>query len=155
MHSNCLLQVQEMLEHNDFLTSQSQKIQEFTVHGKRISISRLYISWKNQIFDTYREEKFNGYIIEYIYNYYEEHGTYPAGRFKKEKPELFSGYYRISDYNCIAEMSSEAGQNLEEEEMKYLYQIANALPGFLEERGLQPKPAKESGRVNQTCWTAK
>ena len=27
------------------------------------------------------------------------------------------------------------GQNLEEEEMKYLYQIANAPPGFLEERG--------------------
>ena len=29
VHSNCLLQVQEMLEHNDFLTSQSQKIREF------------------------------------------------------------------------------------------------------------------------------
>ena len=49
VHSNCLLQVQEMLEHNDFLTSQSQKIREFY-------ISRLYISWKNQIFDTYRRK---------------------------------------------------------------------------------------------------
>ena len=29
VHSNCLLQVKEMLEHNDFLTSQSQKIREF------------------------------------------------------------------------------------------------------------------------------
>lgn len=29
VHSNCLLQVQEMLEHNDFLTSQSQKIREY------------------------------------------------------------------------------------------------------------------------------
>lgn len=34
------------------------------------------------------------------------------------------------------------GQNLEEEEMKYLYQIANALPGFLEERGFTAEPAK-------------
>lgn len=57
VHSNCLLQVQEMLEHNDFLTSQSQKIPGILqVHGKRISISRLYISWKNQIFDTYRRK---------------------------------------------------------------------------------------------------
>ena len=29
VHSNCLLQVKEMLEHNDFLTFQSQKIREF------------------------------------------------------------------------------------------------------------------------------
>ena len=28
---------------------------------------------------------------------------------EKRKTELFSGYYRISDCNCIAEMSSETG----------------------------------------------
>ena len=29
MHCNFLLQIEELLEHNDFLTSQSQKIREF------------------------------------------------------------------------------------------------------------------------------
>ena len=29
IHSNFLIQIQEMLEHNDFLTAQSQKIREF------------------------------------------------------------------------------------------------------------------------------
>ena len=50
VHSNCLLQVHEMLEHNDFLTSPvTENPGILQVHGKRISISRLYISWKNQI----------------------------------------------------------------------------------------------------------
>lgn len=30
VHSNFLLQITELLEHNDFLTAQSQKIREFT-----------------------------------------------------------------------------------------------------------------------------
>ena len=29
MHANFLLQIRELLEHNDFLTAQSQKIREF------------------------------------------------------------------------------------------------------------------------------
>ena len=110
VHSNCLLQVQEMLEHNDFLTSQSQKIREFftSTWQKNFHFSPLhFVEESNLLIRT--EEKFNGYIVEYIYNYYEEHGTYPAVADLKEKTELFSGYYRISDCHCIAEMSSEAG----------------------------------------------
>ena len=109
VHSNCLLQVQEMLEHNDFLTSQSQKIREFYKYMAK-EFPFLAFTFRGRIKSLIRtEEKFNGYIVEYIYNYYEEHGTYPAVADLKEKTELFSGYYRISDCNCIAEMSSEAG----------------------------------------------
>ena len=32
MHANFLLQIRELLEHNDFLTAQSQKIREFYIH---------------------------------------------------------------------------------------------------------------------------
>ena len=51
VHSNCLLQVQRF---PDFPVTENPGILQ--VHGKRISISRLYISWKNQIFDTYRRK---------------------------------------------------------------------------------------------------
>ena len=106
VHSNCLLQVQEMLEHNDFLTSQSQKIREFYKYMAK-EFPFLAFTFRGRIKSLIRtEEKFNGYIVEYIYK-----GTWNisgCGRFKR-KTELFSGYYRISDCNCIAEMSSEAG----------------------------------------------
>ncbi len=36
------------------------------------------------------EEKFNGYIVEYIYDYYTKNGTYPSVAELKNKTELFS-----------------------------------------------------------------
>ena len=32
IHANFLIQIRELLEHNDFLTTQSQKIREFYIH---------------------------------------------------------------------------------------------------------------------------
>ena len=93
------------------------------------------------------EEKFNGYIVEYIYNYYEEYGTYPAVADLKEKLSCFRDIIAYRIVIALPKCHLKPGQNLEEEEMKYLYQIANALPGFLEERGFTAEPAKESGRV--------
>jgi len=67
-----------MLEHNDFLTSQSQKIREFYKYMAK-EFPFLAFTFRGRIKSLIRtEEKFNGYIVEYIYNYYEEHGTYPA-----------------------------------------------------------------------------
>ena len=34
------------------------------------------------------------------------------------------------------------GENVREEELRYLYEIANVLPGFLEERGFTAEPAR-------------
>lgn len=93
VHSNCLLQVQEMLEHNDFLTSQSQKIREFYKYMAK-EFPFLAFTFRGRIKSLIRtEEKFNGYIVEYIYNYYEEHGTYASIRY--EIDEL------INFYNCL------------------------------------------------------
>lgn len=88
------------------------------------------------------EEKFNGYIVEYIYNYYEEHGTYPAVADLKEKLSCFRDIIAYRIVIALPKCHLKPGQNLEEKEMKYLYQIANALPGFLEERGFTAEPAK-------------
>lgn len=142
VHSNCLLQVQEMLEHNDFLTSQSQKIREFYKYMAK-EFPFLAFTFRGRIKSLIRtEEKFNGYIVEHIYNYYEEHGTYPAVADLKEKLSCFRDIIAYRIVIALPKCHLKPGQNLEEEEMKYLYQIANALPGFLEERGFTAEPAK-------------
>ena len=142
VHSNCLLQVQEMLEHNDFLTSQSQKIREFYKYMAK-EFPFLAFTFRGRIKSLIRtEEKFNGYIVEYIYNYYEEHGTYPAVADLKEKLSCFRDIIAYRIVIALPKCHLKPGQNLEEEEMKYLYQIANALPGFLEERGFTAEPEK-------------
>ena len=53
VHSNFLIHIQEMLEHNDFLTAQSQKIREY---GEGISISCIYFPGADQISDPGRRE---------------------------------------------------------------------------------------------------
>ena len=142
VHSNCLLQVQEMLEHNDFLTSQSQKIREFYKYMAK-EFPFLAFTFRGRIKSLIRtEEKFNGYIVEYIYNYYEEHGSYPAVADLKEKLSCFRDIIAYRIVIALPKCHLKPGQNLEEEEMKYLYQIANALPGFLEERGFTAEPSK-------------
>ena len=78
VHCNFLLQIEELLEHNDFLTSQSQKIREFY---KYMVAEYPYLSFtfKGRIKSLIRaEEKFNGYIVEYIYDYYMKTGKFPT-----------------------------------------------------------------------------
>ena len=54
VHSNFLIHIQEMLEHNDFLTAQSQKI--LSIYGKGISIPCIYVPGTDQISDSGRRE---------------------------------------------------------------------------------------------------
>lgn len=57
----------ELLEHNDFLTSQSQKIREFYKYMAQ-EYPYLSFTFKGRIKSLIRAEgKFNGYIVEYIY----------------------------------------------------------------------------------------
>ena len=60
VHCNFLIQIQELLEHNDFLTAQSQKIREFY---KYMAGEYTYIAFtfKGRIKSLIlSEEKFNG-----------------------------------------------------------------------------------------------
>ena len=71
IHSNFLIQFRELLEHNDFLTAQSQKIRDFYKYMVQ-EYPLLAFTFKGRIKSLIRaEEKFNGYIVEYIYDYYE------------------------------------------------------------------------------------
>lgn len=139
-HCNFLIQIMELLEHNDFLTAQSQKIREFYKYMAR-EYPYLSFTFKGRIKSLIRaEEKFNGYVVEYIYDYYTKYHEYPSVPELKEKLNCFRDLiaYRIvvSMPRCHLKNSSER----EPEEIRHLYEIANVLPNFLEERGFTVEP---------------
>ena len=132
IHSNFLIQIQEMLEHNDFLTAQSQKIREFYKYMAK-EYPFLAFTFKGRIKSLLRaEEKFNGYIVECVYECYEKYGRYPTISELKEKLNCFRDFiaYRIVVSLPKCNVKNEA--EWEKEEIEYLYQIANVLPGFLD-----------------------
>ena len=62
-HSNFLIQIIELLEHSDFLTSQSNRIKDF-YHYMTPKYPFLAFTFKGRIKSLIRaEEKFNGYIL--------------------------------------------------------------------------------------------
>ena len=56
IHCNFLLQIQELLEHNDFLTAQSQKMREFYKYMAKEYPYGIYFQRKDQITDPGRRE---------------------------------------------------------------------------------------------------
>ena len=103
VHCNFLIQIQELLEHNDFLTAQSQKIREF-------------------------------------YKYMA--GEYPSVSQIKERLSCFRDFIAYRIVIAMPRCHLKNGENVREEELRYLYEIANILPGFLEERGFTAEPAR-------------
>lgn len=135
VHCNFLIQFTDLLEHNDFLTSQSQRIREFYKYMAN-EYPQLAFTFKGRIKSLIRaEEKFNGYIVEYIYNYYKEHGTYPSIPELKSRLNCFRDLIAYRIVISIPQCHLKEGDDRETEEIKYLYDIANHLPEFLEERG--------------------
>ena len=134
-HANFLIQITEFLEHNDFLTSQSSRIREFYKYMSK-EYPYLAFTFKGRIKSLIRAEgKFNGYIVEKIYDYYMENGTYPSVPEIKDSLSKFRDLiaYRIVISMPRCHLNSEDDRR--EVELKYLYEIANKLPAFLEENG--------------------
>lgn len=135
IHCNFLIQIKELLEHNDFLTAQSQKIREFYKYMTQ-EYPFLAFTVKGRIKSLIRaEEKFNGYIVEYIYDYYSKHGTYPPIAELKNRLSCFRDLIAYRIVISLPKCHLKSGEDRETQELKYLYDIANRLPGFLEERG--------------------
>lgn len=135
VHCNFLIQITELLEHNDFLTSQSQRIREYYKYMAN-QYPYLAFTFKGRIKSLIRaEEKFNGYIVEHIYDYYKTHSGYPSITELKNRLTCFRDLiaYRIVISMPKCHLTWEADRDTEE--IKYLYEIANRLPEFLEERG--------------------
>ena len=142
VHCNYLLQIMEILEHTDFLTAQYQKIREFYKYMAQ-EYSYLSFTFKGRIKSLIRAEaKFNGYIVEYIYDYYSENGTYPTVSEIKERLNCFRDLIAYRIVISMPRCHLEKAEDQEKEEISHLYQIANVLPQFLEERGFTAESAR-------------
>ena len=149
VHSNFLLQITELLEHNDFLTAQSQKIREFYKYMAH-EYPFLAFTFKGRIKSLIRaEEKFNGYVVEYIYDYYREKGTYPSVAELKNKLSCFRDFIAYRIVVCMPRCHLKPGEDQEQASIRYLYEIANVLLSFLEERGFTAESAQ--GVKLSTC----
>ena len=142
VHCSFLNQIKDMLEHNDFLTAQSQKIREFYMHMAK-EYPFLAFTFKGRIKSLIRaEEKFNGYIVEYIYDYYGKYHRFPDTEEIKSRLDCFRDLIAYRIVISIPKCHLQEGQSREDEEIRYLYEIANILSGFMEQRGFRAEPAK-------------
>lgn len=146
MHSNLLLQMTEILEHNDFLTSQAQRMREFYKYMTE-TYPDLAFTFKGRIKSLIRAEaKFNGQIVSYIYDYHRKNREYPSVAQIKER---LSGMKDLIAYRIIIAMpkchEKDEGER-RKKELVYLYDIANKLPAFLEDRGFDVQPVQWAGR---------
>ena len=134
-HSNFLLQMIELLEHNDFLTSQSQRMREFYKYMAE-KYPYLAFTFKGRIKSLIRlEEKINGNIVEFIYAYHEANGTYPSEADIKKQIGKIRDLIAYRIVLSLPECHVKSGDDRKKRELTYLYEIANVLPEFLEERG--------------------
>ena len=140
-HSNFLIQIIELLEHNDFLTSQSQRIKEFYKFMTQ-KYPFLAFTFKGRIKSLIRaEEKFNAYIPEYIYNYFKTNGKYPNETEIKSGMSCFRDLIAYRIVISLPQCHVQKNENPEEREIGYLYESANVLPEFLEERSFSAEPS--------------
>ena len=138
-HSNCLLMMIELLEHNDFLTAQSQKIREF-YKFMADKYPFLAFTFKGRIKSLIRlEEKINGNIVEFIYDYYCKNNTYPPEAEVKDQIGRIKDLIAYRIVISLPQCHLKSGDNRRKRELGYLYEIANALPDFLEKRGFKPE----------------
>lgn len=145
VHSNFLLQQIDILEHNDFLTSQSQRIRElYKLMANEYPF--LAFTFRGRIKSLIRsEEKFNGYIVEYIYNYYKKHKEFPDVAELKQQLGCFRDLIAYRIVISMPQCHLKPEDNREEIELDYLYKVANILPDFLEERGFTVQISEREG----------
>ena len=135
VHCNFLVRLEDLLVHNDFLTSQSQRIRELYKYMTQ-EYPYLAFTFKGRIKSLIRAEaKFNAYIVVTTYDYYKEHGTFPELAEIRSKIEHFRD---LIAYRIVISMPRCHVKDAEEQkkrELECLYEIANILPNFLELRG--------------------
>lgn len=139
VHGRYLADLESLLIHNDFLTSQSQRIREFYMHMVR-KYPYLAFSFKGRIKSLIRaEEKFNRKLVNIYTDSYEKKGTLPddekAARDAASVRDLIA--YRI--IISIPKCHLSPGENEELVNIGLLYKIAEELPEFLEMEDFVPQ----------------
>lgn len=105
MHCNFLVQIRELLEHNDFLTAQSRKITEFYKYmAEGISLSGIYLQRSDQIADpggTKVQQLCSGVHLSLLRGTWNLSVCISA----EGKTQLLSRPDRLSDRDLYAEVS--------------------------------------------------
>lgn len=142
VHSNFLVQMIELLEHNDFLTSQSQRIRELYKYMAK-NYQFMSFTFKGRIKSLIRAEgKFNGKIVNFANDYYQKNQAFPSLVDLKRK----LNFRDLIAYRIVVSLPKchlEEGMDKHEKEIEYLYEVANAIPAFLEEQGFTIEPSNE------------
>lgn len=157
VHCNFLIQIVELLQHNEFLTSQSHRILEFYKFMTQ-QYPFLAFTLRGRIKSLIRaEEKFNGYIVNFIFDYYKTHNDFPSVALIKEK---LNGLRDLIAYRFVISLPKchlKNGENKEDVETKYLYELANRLPEILEEQGFTSEIATDEEKeksilLSENVW---
>ena len=139
-HSSFLLEYLQFVGNNKFILQQTQKIYEF-FHYLEKDYSFLSFTLKGRIKSLFRvEEKYNGYIMEFIENYYRINNSFPSA---EQINNYLKRYNDLIAYRLVINFPKgniPDGKNKNEIENKYLYGICNKLPRFLQERGFDIIP---------------
>ena len=135
VHTMFLQQQIDLLENNDFITSQAQRIRE--LYQYMVSeYPFLSFTFKGRIKSLIRaEQKFNGYVIEYIYEGYKKTGKIPDIEELKKK---LDGFRDLIAYRIVIQLPKSSFKDdtkRSEIELELLYKITNILLKFLSERG--------------------
>ncbi len=134
-HCKLIMQQIDILEHNDFLSSQSQRLREFYKEMAKRYPS-LSFTFKGRIKSVIRtESKFNGYIVNHVSSYYKKNNSFPA---EEELEQRVTSFRDIIAYRIIISMPRshvDSVRDKEEMEMRLLYEIANTFPAFISNHG--------------------
>ena len=146
VHSDFVKQQIDLLEHNDFLTSQSQRIRELYKYMVK-EYPFLAFTFRGRIKSVIRaEEKFNGYIVEYVYDYYKKNGTFPIVDNLEQKLSCFRDLIAYRIVISMPQCHIKEEEDRREIELDYLYKIANLLPEFLEKRGFSIQVSEKENK---------
>ncbi|MDO4622543.1 MAG: guanosine polyphosphate pyrophosphohydrolase [Eubacteriales bacterium] len=140
-HAEYLKGIIDILEHNDFLTSQSQRIREFYLYMVK-QYPYLSFTFKGRIKSLIRaEEKFNRHLIELTDDVLAENQEV------QNLPSLLSREKILDIRDIIAyriiisvpKCHVQKGKTAQEMEREALYDIANVLPAFMSDNDFVPE----------------
>ncbi len=132
-HAEYLRGIIDILEHNDFLTSQSQRIREFYLYMVK-NYPHLSFTFKGRIKSLIRaEEKFNRHLIELVDDHVEENDDTCDFQSILSKQKVLD-IRDIIAYRIIISVPKchvKDGKTAKEMELEALYDIAGVLPEFM------------------------
>ena len=142
MHVNFLIQITELLEHNDSLRPSPRRSGNFiNIWLMNIRFLRLHLKEGS---NRWSGQKRN--LTAILWNIFtiiiQNMEPILLYRNWKINSVVFGILLRTGSLSPCPDVIWKIGENVREEELRYLYEIANILPGFLEERGFTAEPAR-------------